>query len=163
MNVNMLRSLLKFTAIVEIGTGLALMIDPRFVVGLLVGPNLPAEEHSDGSPAGHRDPRAWPGVLAERGSCRRVAPRRFRGMLVYSVLIALFLVYLFKVGHLGGVLLWPAVVLHAAVALLLIWSWRSARGAGARMIKAFRGIAGILGVMLSRPCRHRKCADELSR
>ena len=48
-------------------------------------------------------------------------------MLVYNVLIALFLVYLFTVGHLGGVLLWPAVVLHAVVALLLIWSWRIER------------------------------------
>jgi len=49
----------------------------------------------------------------------------FRGMLVYNVLIALFLVYLFKVGHRGGVLLWPGVVLHVVVALLLVWAWRN--------------------------------------
>ena len=47
--------------------------------------------------------------------------------LVYNVLIALFLVYLFKVGHLGGVLLWPAVVLHAVVALLLVWTYLNER------------------------------------
>jgi hypothetical protein len=64
----------------------------------------------------------WPSAQhAEGGS------PAFRGMLVYNVLIALFLVYLFKVGHLGGVLLWPAVALHAVVALLLIWMWRSER------------------------------------
>ena len=64
----------------------------------------------------------WPGAQqAEGGS------PAFRGMLVYNVLIALFLVYLFKVGHLGGVLLWPAVALHAVVALLLVWTWRTAR------------------------------------
>jgi hypothetical protein len=51
----------------------------------------------------------------------------FRAMLVYNVLIALFLVYLFKVGHLGGVLLWPGVALHAVVALLLIWTWLGER------------------------------------
>ena len=38
-----------------------------------------------------------------------------------------FLVYLFAIGHLGGVLLWPGVVLHAVVALLLIWTGRRAR------------------------------------
>ena len=48
-------------------------------------------------------------------------------MLIYNVLIALFLVCLFEIGHLGGVLLWPAVALHAVVALLLIWTWRRAR------------------------------------
>ena len=48
-----------------------------------------------------------------------------RAMLVYNVLIALFLVYLFKVGHLGGVLLWPGVALHAVVAVLLVWTWRT--------------------------------------
>jgi len=50
-----------------------------------------------------------------------------RGMLVYNVLIAAFLVYLYAIGHLGGVLLWPGVVLHAVVASLLIWTGRRAR------------------------------------
>ena len=48
-------------------------------------------------------------------------------MLVYNVLIALFLVYLFAIEHLGGVLLWPGVVLHAVVASLLIWTGRRVR------------------------------------
>ena len=47
-------------------------------------------------------------------------------------MIALFLVYLFTIGHLGGVLLWPGVVLHAVVALLLIWTGRRARQNKAR-------------------------------
>jgi hypothetical protein len=50
-------------------------------------------------------------------------------MLVYSVLIALLLAYVFQVAHLGGVLLWPAVALHAVVALLLIWTWLGERRA----------------------------------
>jgi hypothetical protein len=48
----------------------------------------------------------------------------FRAMLTYNVLIALYLAYLGTVGHLRGVLLWPAVGLHAVVALLLVWTWR---------------------------------------
>ena len=41
-------------------------------------------------------------------------------------LIAVFLAYLFVIEHLGGVLLWPAVLLHAIVAVLLVWSRRRA-------------------------------------
>jgi Na+-driven multidrug efflux pump len=120
----MLKKILAFASIVEVATGLALMIDPRFIVGLLVGPNTPVEEIPMGRLPGIAilsvGLACWPtSQQAERGS------PAFRAMLVYNVLIALFLVYLFKVGHLGGVLLWPAVVLHAVVALLLVWTWRT--------------------------------------
>jgi Ca2+/Na+ antiporter len=64
----------------------------------------------------------WPkGQSAESGS------PAFRGMLIYNVLIALYLAYLGLVGHLGGLLLWPGAALHAAVALLLVWTWRGER------------------------------------
>ena len=46
----------------------------------------------------------------------------FRAMLIYNVLIALYLAYLGAAEHLGGVLLWPGVALHAIVALLLVWT-----------------------------------------
>ena len=122
----MLRKILTFASIVETATGLALMIDPRFVVALLVGPNTPVEEIPMGRLPGIAifalGLACWPSAQhAESGS------PAFRAMLVYNALIALFLVYLFKVGHLGGVLLWPAVALHAVVALLLIWMWRGER------------------------------------
>lgn len=125
----MLKKTLTFASIVEVATGLALMIDPRFVVALLVGPNTPVEDIPMGRLPGIAifalGLACWPsGSHAESGS------PAFRGMLAYNVLIALFLVYLFKVGHLGGVLLWPAVVLHAAVALLLIWTWHTDRRIG---------------------------------
>ena len=48
----------------------------------------------------------------------------FRAMFTYSALIALFLGYVGAVAHLGGPLLWPAVGLHGAVALLLVWTRR---------------------------------------
>jgi hypothetical protein len=123
-SLNTLKKILAFAAVVEMGTGLALMIDPRMVVALLLGPNAPVEE----IPLGR-----FPGIailalgLACWPSRRRAesSSSAFRGMLLYNVLIALFLVYLFEVGHLGGVLLWPAVVLHAVVALLLVWTWRN--------------------------------------
>jgi hypothetical protein len=122
----MLKKILAFASIVEIATGVALMIDPRFVVALLVGPNAPVEEIPMGRFPGIAifalGLACWPSREHTEGS----SPV-FRGMLVYNVLIALFLVYLFKVGHLGGVLLWPGVALHAVVALLMVWTWRSKR------------------------------------
>jgi hypothetical protein len=47
-------------------------------------------------------------------------------LLVHDALIAAYLACLFVIGQLGGPLLWPAVMLHAVVALLLAWTWRSA-------------------------------------
>jgi hypothetical protein len=116
-----LHKVLAFASVVEIATGLALLIDPRLVVTLLVGSATPVEEIPMGRLPGIAilalGLACWPnGQPAHGGS------PTFRGMLVYNVLIAAFLVYLFAIGHLGGVLLWPAVVLHAVVALLLIWT-----------------------------------------
>jgi hypothetical protein len=59
---------------------------------------------------------------------RRRAERNasaFRAMLIYNVLIALYLAYLGTVVHLGGALLWPAVALHATMALLLLQMGRA--------------------------------------
>ena len=123
---NTLGRILVFAAIVEVGTAVVLIIDPAIVATLLLG----VEVSDVGTLLGRCFGIAllalglacWPDrEHAETGS------PAFRAMLVYNVLIALFLVYLFKVGHLGGVLLWPGVVLHAVVALLLVWTWRSAR------------------------------------
>ena len=48
-------------------------------------------------------------------------------MFVYNALIALYLGYLGVVGHAAGVLLWPVVAVHAALALMLVWSRRAER------------------------------------
>jgi hypothetical protein len=121
-----LRNLLTFASIVEVATGLALLVDPRFVVALLVGAKTPVEEIPMGRLPGIAilalGLACWPS-----GQPVTVGSPAFRGMLVYNVLVALFLVYLFMVGHLGGVMLWPAVVLHALVALMLVWLWSSDR------------------------------------
>jgi len=120
----MLKQLLYFASVVEMGTGLALFFAPRLVVSLLLG----AEVSGAGIPVG----RCFGITLFTLGlACWPTEPNAltgspaFRAMLVYNALTALFLVYLFAVGHFGGALLWPAVALHAAVALLLLWTWQS--------------------------------------
>jgi drug/metabolite transporter (DMT)-like permease len=133
-----LRTLLLFAAIVEVGTGLALLVEPRLVVGLLVGEKTPVGDIPMGRLPGIAilalGLACWPsGRHGEAGS------PAFRGMLVYNVLIAVFLVYLFEVGHLGGALLWPAAALHAVVAMLLVWLWlRERREARERGLHASR-------------------------
>ena len=120
------RKILAFAAVVEVGTGLVLMIDPAIVVTLL----LDAEISGAGTPLSRffgisllaLGVACWPSrEHTESGS------PAFRGMLVYNVLIALCLAYLGTIAHLGGLLLWPGVALHAVVALLLLWTWRDER------------------------------------
>jgi Ca2+/Na+ antiporter len=121
-----LRKILTFAAVVEVGTGLALTVDPAIVVRFLLG----AELTDLGTVLGRCFGIAllalglacWPGRLPGEGG----SPA-FRAMLTYNVLIALYLGYLATVRHLGGLLLWPAVALHAVVALLLVWTWRGER------------------------------------
>jgi hypothetical protein len=49
-------------------------------------------------------------------------------MLTYSALVMLYLVYVSIAGALGGILLWPAVVLHAVMTALLARVWLSHKG-----------------------------------
>ena len=120
------RNILAFASVVEAGTGLVLMIDPALVVKLLLG----ADVSGVGIPLGRCFGIAllvlglacWPSRQRSENS----APA-LRAMLTYNLLIALYLAYLGTAGHLGGLLLWPAVVLHAIVALLLVWTWRNER------------------------------------
>ena len=121
-----MRKILAFAVIVEIGTGLLLLVDPALVVALLVGGDLAGAgavtARCFGMTLVALGVACWPG----RQSTDNVAAAA-RGMLLYNAAIALYLVYVRTVDHLGGPLLWPAVVLHAAVALLLIWTWNNAR------------------------------------
>jgi Ca2+/Na+ antiporter len=121
-----LGKILAFAAVVEIGTGLVLMIDPAIVVAWLLGADVSGTGILLGRCFGIAllalGLACWPGQQrAESGS------PACRAMLTYNALIALYLPYLGTVGHLGGLLLWPAVALHAVVALLLVWVRRDAR------------------------------------
>ena len=49
------------------------------------------------------------------------APARV-GMLTYSAAVTLYLAYLGFAGGMNGILLWPAVVLHAILTALLTWA-----------------------------------------
>jgi hypothetical protein len=112
------RKTLAFAAVVEIGTGLALLAVPALVIRLLMGDGasglaLPIARFL-GIALLAFGVACWPGTRhVDRGS----SP--LAGMLIYNGLVAVFLAYLFVIAQIGGILLWPAVALHAAVAVLL--------------------------------------------
>ena len=121
-----LTKILTIAVVVEIATGLVLMIDPAIVIKLLLG----IEDSNVGTLLGRffgiallsLGVACWPG---------RPEPttrlQSFRAMLAYNGLVALYLAFLGTVEHVGGSLLWPAVVLHAILALSLVWASRNTR------------------------------------
>jgi hypothetical protein len=122
---NGLRKILAFTALVEGATGLALIVDPALVIALLLGAGAPGLGVTVARFLGIAllalGLACWPGGCVGHDS------KTFQGMLIYNLLAALFLAYVGTVGRLGGLLLWPCVVEHATVALLLVWTWRIER------------------------------------
>lgn len=113
-----LAKVLAFSAITEIATGLALTILPGLVITLLLAPVTSATIIPVGRVAGIAlialGLACWPGR-------NRAGDAVFRALLTYNLLVAAYLAYLGTTEHLEGLLLWPAVALHAAVAGLLLY------------------------------------------
>ncbi len=112
-------SVLKFSVVVEAGTGLALVLAPAIVASLLLGADLNAVAVVIARCFGV----ALIALALACWSSRRTGPTRrwpLRGMFAYNTLLAAYLGYIGAIGEFDGVLLWPAVAIHGAVALLLI-------------------------------------------
>ena len=118
---------LTFSAVVEAGTGLVLVLDPAIAARLLLG----AELSETGVVVGRCFGIALLGLsaacLPERqgGGGGSGGSRPASGMLLYNLFIALYLGYLGTAGHYSGIMLWPAVVLHAVVTVLLFRTWKA--------------------------------------
>jgi hypothetical protein len=122
---NALTKTLATLSVLEIATGLALLADPALVVRLLLGVTEGSEQLALARFVGITlfalGIACWP---HEQRSKPDTAA--FRGMLVYNLAIAVFLAYLNVAGHIGGALLWPAVILHAIVGIILVLELRNA-------------------------------------
>jgi hypothetical protein len=91
-------------------TGLALLVLPTLVGRLLLGAEL----------TGAGIPAARVAGIALIGLAIACLPgRALVGMLTYSALVTLYLGYVGLTGVFVGILLWPAVVLHAILTALL--------------------------------------------
>ena len=116
---NGMKKLLAFTAIAEAATGLALIVVPSLVGRLLLGAELTGVSvplaRVPGITLIALGIACWPGWTA------------VSGMLAYSALATVYLGYLAIAGQWVGQLLWPAVVLHAILTVLLARAWLAAR------------------------------------
>ncbi len=106
----MMNKALVFAAVSEAATGLALLIVPSLVGRLLLGEELTGIAVPVARVAGIA-------LIALGVACWPGTP--LVGMLTYSAAVMLYLAYLGLAGGLAGILLWPAVVLHAIVTALL--------------------------------------------
>jgi hypothetical protein len=109
-----------FASIVEFGTGIAVIIGPVLIVRLLLGEEVAgvgvAVARCFGVALFSLGLACWP-----TGTPVRSDSAAFRAMLVYNALIAVFLVYLAATGA-SGTLLWPAIALHTAIGLSLLFA-----------------------------------------
>jgi hypothetical protein len=111
-----------FAAVAEVATGLALLIAPSRVGQLLLGVSF----------TGTTIPVARVAGIALIGlgiACWPGPP--LVGMLIYDVAVALYLAYVGFADGLIGEFLWPAVVVHAILSVLLardvMRTWRDSR------------------------------------
>jgi hypothetical protein len=113
-----MKGALKFAVIGEVLTGLALLIVPVLVGQLLLGVEF----------SGAAVPAARVAEIALIGLSIACLPGlALAGMLTYGALVMLYLGYLGFVGGFTGILLWPAVVVHAVLTALLAGAWFKAR------------------------------------
>jgi hypothetical protein len=106
-----MKYVLVLAAVGEAATGLALLIVPSLVGRLLLGEDLAGIAIPVARVAGIA-------LVALGIACWPGPPRA--AMLTYGAAVTVYLAYLGLSGDMGGVLLWPAVVLHAVLTALLI-------------------------------------------
>ena len=124
-----MKNLLTVTAVIEVGAGLVLVALPSLSVKLLFGSSLDTSTSlTVGRLAGvallSLGVACW---LARHDGQSRAATGLVAAMLLYNLAVVVLLAYVgFGSGRVG-VALWPAVVLHAAMAVWCITSIRSKR------------------------------------
>jgi hypothetical protein len=110
-----MKHLLTLTAVAEAATGLALLLLPSLVGRLLLGTELTGAAVPVAGVLGIAllalSVACWPGLTP------------LCGMLTYSAAVTLFLGSLGLRGLWIGPVLWPAVLLHATLTLLLGRAW----------------------------------------
>jgi len=106
-----LKRLLTLAASAEAATGLALLVAPSLVGQLLLG--------AEGTGVAIPIARVLGIALIALGVACWPGRTALCGMLTYSAAVTLYLLYLGIRGNWVGPLLWPAVVLHAVLTLLL--------------------------------------------
>jgi hypothetical protein len=110
--------LIAVASAVEVAAGLIFIVSPLLVVQLILNADLNAAGEAVGRVAGFGllglGLACWPGATPARGQSAAV-----RGLLAYNSLAAILFISLAVRGTMVGMLLWPAAVLHAVLAIAL--------------------------------------------
>ena len=114
-----MKKVLVLTAVAEAATGAALLTVPSLVGRLLFGEALDGVAIAVARVTGMA-------LIALGIACWPGPP--LVGMLTYSAAVALYLAYVGLGGGSAGILLWPAVVLHTILTVLLIRALTSRKG-----------------------------------
>jgi len=109
-----MKKVLVLAAVSEAATGLALLLVPSLVGQLLLGEELSGIAFPVARVAGIA-------LIALGVACWPGTP--LVGMLTYSTVVTLYLAYVGLSGGLTGILLWPAVVVHTILTILLVRAW----------------------------------------
>jgi hypothetical protein len=114
-----MKKVLTVAALVEVATGIALLIVPSLIGRLLFGEEL----------TGIVIPvaRVLGIALIALGVCCWPSSTALCGMLTYSALVTLYLLFLAIRGEWVGPLLWPVVALHGILTVLLARAWFQSR------------------------------------
>jgi hypothetical protein len=113
--------LLTVCAIIETATGIALIGFPNTVARLLLGANLAGAGLAVGRVAGFA--LLALGVICWVGRKSHGKDSAELGMFTYNSMTAIYLACLGVDGDFAGKLLWPAVAVHAALAVLRAQGW----------------------------------------
>ena len=123
------RSVLGIAAAVEAVTGLLLIVVPHLLAKLLLGAEVTGVAVVIGRVAGiallSLGVGCWFGRQEATGGWALAA------MLLYNVLVTLYLALVGLGTEFVGVLLWPAVVVHAVLTVLLGLAWSKSHRIGA--------------------------------
>jgi hypothetical protein len=132
------------TALLEVGTGVSLLVLPSVPLALLLGVSVASPEtllvaRVAGAALSAIGVACWLGRGDSEGSAQLGL---LTGILIYDVAAAALLAYSGLVLSMAGIALWPAVVLHTALAVWCVaclWVRPCGVGAGSG---AHRGVEG---------------------
>ena len=114
-----MKKVLTVAAVAEVATGMGLLIVPSLVGWLLFGEEFTGIVMPVARVLGI--------ALLALGVCCLPGSTALCGMLTYSGLATLYLLYLAIRGEWVGLLLWPVVALHGILTVLLARTWFQSR------------------------------------
>jgi hypothetical protein len=124
-----MKTLLATTAIIEAATGLALLAVPASVVKLLLGEGISGAAIPLGRVAGAALLALGVACWRARGDAKSRAARGLvAAMLAYNLGAVVVFLFAGLGSKLVGLALWPAVILHAAMAVWCVMRLKSFKG-----------------------------------